>query len=338
MAKKPEDRYPSAGDFGRAAVAAAREHSLPDVQGSVATGQAAAPGDAAQDGSEATSVRTRGAGAATAAGGTAAGGTAAGVTAAGATASGGAATAAPGSSPTTATPTDAAAIAGGGRKRPSIALIAGGVTLLVAIVVAVVVLSSSSSSSPTSDPRKEVQAASSSFIAASGSSTCDLATPAYIARTYTTMAACRKELSGASSESVVGPHTTSVAGSRATDAFNSTDGDHYSLVLVKQGDKWLVDKFADDTDDVKSAAQAYEGARGSKVCSLVTPRLKAASLRGANCEAATADFKPAKTSAQQVTATSTRATDKLTFDGTPATLTLVKVNDNWLVDSDTALK
>jgi hypothetical protein len=74
------------------------------------------------------------------------------------------------------------------------------------------------------------------------------------------------------------------------------------------------------------------------VCSLVTPRLKAASLRGANCEAATADFKPAKTSAQQVTATSDRATDKLTFDGTPATLTLVKVNDNWLVDSDTALK
>jgi predicted Ser/Thr protein kinase len=308
MAKDPDDRYPSAGDFGRAAVAAAREHSLPDVQGSVATGQAAA---ATGDGSEATGVRTR--------------------------APGQAETAA---SPTAASPTEVVARGGGGgRKRPSVALVGGGLALLVAIVVAVAVLSSSSSpSSQAPDAAKQVQAVATDFIAASGSSTCDLLTPALISRNYTTMAACRKDLSSVSSQNVVGPHMTSVTGPRATDAFKSTDGDHYSLVLVKQGDKWLIDDFSNDTEDVKAAAQTYEAANGSAVCSLVTPRLKATHLGGANCESSTAGIKPAKAAAQQVTATSDRATDKLTFDGHPATLTLAKVNQNWLVDSDTSLK
>jgi hypothetical protein len=242
-----------------------------------------------------------------------------------------------GQAETSASPTDVVATGGGGgRKRPAVALVAGGLALLVAVVVAVVVLSSSSSQPP--DPSKQVQAAATGFIAASGSSTCDLATSAYIARTYNGIAECRKELSGAASQSVVGPHQTSVTGSRATDAFKASDGDHYSAVLVKQGDRWLIDEFADDTQDVTDAAKTYESANGAAVCPLVTPRLKAAHLGGANCETSTAGIKPAKAAAQQVTATSDRATDRLTFDGHPATLTLVKVNQNWLVDSDTSLK
>jgi serine/threonine-protein kinase len=45
MAKKPEDRYPSTGDLGRAAMAAAQDRQATQVERSVATGEAA-PGHA----------------------------------------------------------------------------------------------------------------------------------------------------------------------------------------------------------------------------------------------------------------------------------------------------
>jgi hypothetical protein len=307
MAKKPEDRYPSAGDFGRAATAAAREHDLPDVQGSVAVGQAAPnadatsvrtrPHDAAAD---ATSVRTQGA--------------------------------------ASAAPQTAASAAPADTKKRRVALLAGLGALLVAVVVAVVALSSSSSSGGKADPVKEVQAAATNFNAASGAGTCDLVTPAYIARNYKDLAHCRNTLRTVSSQDVVGPHVTKVTGTRATDGFNSSDGDHYSLVLVKDGDKWLVDEAVDDTADVKSAVHAYAGARGAKVCDLVTPRLREASFAGPGCETGTTDVEPVKASGEQVTATSDRATDKLTLGGRAATLQLVKVNGTWLVDSDSSLK
>jgi hypothetical protein len=44
MAKSPDDRYLSAGDLGRAAVAAAYGEALPHVERSVAVGDAAPTG------------------------------------------------------------------------------------------------------------------------------------------------------------------------------------------------------------------------------------------------------------------------------------------------------
>jgi serine/threonine protein kinase len=323
MAKLPEDRYPSAGDFGRAAAAAARNHSLPDVQGSVARGQAAAE-------EAATSVRTRPAGLSAPSASTAAR----------ATQGGSSATVVDGqdgSPPTASGGQDGSPPDRGGRRRPPLALIGGGLALLVAIVVAVVVLSSSSSSSDEADPKKEVQAVSASFFAASGDASCDLLTPSYIARTFDDMAGCRETLGPVASEQIVGSQTTAVMGTRATDSFMTTDGDHYSLVLVKQDGKWLIDQLADDTTDAKDAADAYAKSEGAEVCKLITDRLKEADFGGAGCESTTEEFKPLTARAHHVTATGSRATDKLTLGGSPATLTLVKVNGTWLVDTDSSL-
>ena len=312
MAKLPEDRYQSAGDLGRAAVAAAREHSLPDVQGSVAVGQAA---PTMVDGDEATSVRTRPTGSPSSSASTAAGATR------------GAATQ---------TPTIVDGQAGSGR-RPPAALIGGGVAVLVAVVVAIVVLSSSSSSGK-SDPKKDVQAAATNYFAASGASTCDLVTPGYIARNHRDIAHCRKALRGEPSENITSPQVTTVTGARATDSFDASDGDHYSLVLVKQNGKWLVDELADDTTDVKAAAHAYAGSKGVEVCALVTPRLKEAQFDGAGCESSQDGVDPVHATGDQMTVTGTRATDKLNLGNQAATLTLVKLGGEWLVDSDTTLK
>jgi hypothetical protein len=318
MAKLPEDRYQSAGDLGHAAVAAARERSLPEVQGSVAVGQAA---PTMVDGDQATSVRTRPQGTPAP--------TTAGATAVGTEAGGGG----------TATIVDGPAPDRAGRRKPSLALIGGGIALVVAVVVGIVVLSSSSSSpSGGADPKKEVQAAATNYFAVSGASACDLVTPAYIARNFKDLADCRDSLSTAPSQDITGPRTTNVTGTRATDSFMVNDGDHYSLVLVKQGDRWLVDEVVDDTSDAQDAAGAYAKSKGSEVCDLVTDRLKEASFGGAGCEASTEEYKPFKASGHHVTATSTRATDKLILGGVPTTLTLVKVNGEWLVDTDSNLE
>jgi hypothetical protein len=220
-------------------------------------------------------------------------------------------------------------------------LIGAGAAVLVAVVVAIVVVSSSSSSSSSSggaDAKKEVQAAATGFFAASGASTCDLVTPAYIARNYKDMADCRDSLSGATSENIAGAHVTTVAGTRATDSFTLTDGDHYSLVLVMVGGKWLVDQSADDTTDVKDAVNAYAKSEGTDVCGLVTPRLKEEQFEGAGCESSTATYDPVKATGHQITASSTRATDKLNLGNQAATLTLVKLNGEWLVDTDSTLE
>jgi Protein kinase domain len=302
MAKKPEDRFASAGDFGRAAVAAAQQQALPDLQGSVAVGQAA--------GDTPTVAQPLPPAAAT---------TAAAATAAAATA----------------TP----AYAPPGRKRPPIALLAGGALALVAIaVVLVVVLSSSSSSSRRADPRKEVETAAANFMAASGASTCDLVSPAFIARNYKGLADCRKSFATANSESISGPQTVSVTGSRATDSFDLASGHHYSLVLVKENGKWVIDDSSDDTQDAQNAAHDYVTAKGAEVCKLVTPSLRSAKFGGANCESTESSYKPVKASGDQVKATSARATDDLSIGGKQGTLTLVKVSGSWLVESDTTLK
>jgi hypothetical protein len=227
-----------------------------------------------------------------------------------------------------------------GRKRPPVALIAGGIAALVVIaVVAVVIASSSSSSSPGGpDPKKEVETAAVNFMAASGASTCDLVTPAFIARNYKGLADCRKQFSTANSESIAGPQAIGVTGTRATDAFNIASGHHYSLVLVKQNAKWLVDDSSDDTQDAQNAADDYIKAKGSAVCGLVTERLKAQSFGGAACETVSAKYRPDKPSGDKVTATSTRATDNLSIGGKQATLTLVKTNGTWLVDRDSTFK
>jgi hypothetical protein len=209
--------------------------------------------------------------------------------------------------------------------------------VVVAVVVAIVVLSSSSSSAG-SDPKKEVQAAATNYFAASGASTCDLVTPAYIARNHTDLAQCRKDLSGEPSENITGPQVTTVTGTRATDSFEAGDGDHYSLVLVKQGGKWLVEELADDTTDVRAAAHAYAKSRGTEVCGLVTPRLKEAQFEGAACESSQQSVDPVHATGDQMTVTSSRATDKLNLGNQAATLTLVKRGGEWLVDSDTTLK
>jgi serine/threonine-protein kinase len=48
LAKEPQDRYPSAGDLGRAALAAARCESVTETERTVAVGKAAAPGQQAR--------------------------------------------------------------------------------------------------------------------------------------------------------------------------------------------------------------------------------------------------------------------------------------------------
>jgi hypothetical protein len=175
-------------------------------------------------------------------------------------------------------------------------------------------------------------------MAASGASTCDLVTPAFIARNYKGLADCRKTFSTANSESISGPQTVGVAGPRATDSFDIASGHHYSLVLVKQNGKWLVDASADDTSDAQTAAHDYVKAKGGAVCQLITPRLRADKFGGANCESVEKNYAPVKPSADQVKATSTRATDDLSIGGKQGTLTLLKANGTWLVDRDTTLK
>ena len=300
MAKKPDDRFASAGDFGRAAVAAARQHALPDLQGSVAVGQAA--------GDTPTVAQPL-----------------------------------PPALPTTAgmpPPTAASPVLPppAGRRRAPVTLIAGGLAALVAIAVVVVVIASSSSSGGP-DPRKQVENTAATFMAASGAHTCDLVSPAFIARNYKGIADCRKQFSTANSESISGPQTVSVTGNRATDAFDIASGHHYSLVLVKQNGKWIIDDSFDDTQDAQNAAHAYVRAKGAQVCHLVTPQLRAARLGGANCETAEATkYKPVKASGDQVKATTTRATDDLSIGGKEGRLTLVKTGGTWLVDTDTTLK
>ncbi len=46
LAKRPDDRYPSAGDLGRAAIAAAHDRPVDEPERSVASGEAASPGQA----------------------------------------------------------------------------------------------------------------------------------------------------------------------------------------------------------------------------------------------------------------------------------------------------
>jgi hypothetical protein len=227
-----------------------------------------------------------------------------------------------------------------GRKRPPIAaLIAGGIAVVAAIGVGVAVLSSSSSSPGGGDPTPKIEATATNFIGASGAATCDLYTPAYIARNYTNgIADCRKSLSGAASTSVSGPQTVAVTGPRATDAFKAADGHHYSLVLVNQNGKWVVDDFADDTQDAQTAADDYIKAKGAAVCGLITPALRNASFGGASCPTTEASYTPATPAVDQVTATSTRATDKLSVNSNPGTLSLVKTGGTWLVDHDTLIK
>jgi hypothetical protein len=213
------------------------------------------------------------------------------------------------------------------------------VAALVAVAVVLVVVLAGSSSSGGPNPRKEVENAAATFMAASGAHTCDLVSPAFVARNYKGLADCRKQFSTANSESISGPQTVSVAGDRATDAFDIASGHHYSLVLVKQNGKWLVDDSSDDTQDVQNAAHDYVTAKGSQVCRLVTPQLRAARLGGANCESVEASkYKPVKASGDQIKATTTRATDDLSIGGKQGRLTLVKTGGSWLVDTDTTLK
>jgi len=107
---------------------------------------------------------------------------------------------------------------------------------------------------------------------------------------------------------------------------------------VNQNGKWLVDDSSDDTQDAQNAADDYIKAKGSAVCQLVTERLKAQSFGGSNCDTVSAKYTPAAPTGDQVTATSTSATDNLTVAGKHGTITLVKTNGNWLVDRDTTLK
>ena len=169
-----------------------------------------------------------------------------------------------------------------------------------------------------------VRQAAETFATTSGSATCDLLAPAFIANNYNgSIAACRKALSGATSFAVAGPQSISIQGARATDGFNNSNNQHYSLVFVNENGKWLVEHSHNDTTDAQTAADDYIKAKGSAVCDLTTERFKAASFSGANCPTAESTYTPATPRGDQVRATSTEATDDLlTGDGQKIRLTL----------------
>jgi hypothetical protein len=213
-----------------------------------------------------------------------------------------------------------------------------GALAVAGAVIAVVVFSSGSSGSTghRATPVEMVRQAAETFATTSGSATCDLFAPAFIASNYNgSIDACRKDLSTATSFAIAGPQTISVQGARATDGFNNSNNQHYSLVFVNQNGRWLVEHSLNDTTDAQTAADDYIKAKGSAVCNLVTDRFKTASFGGANCPTTESGYAPATPTGDQVQATSTQATDDLVGGGgTRIRLTLAKVGDVWLVDSD----
>jgi hypothetical protein len=213
-------------------------------------------------------------------------------------------------------------------------------TAIIALILGSGALSSCAGSSPPSHAEsiRQVRAATTNFLGRT-SGACDFVTHAFLVRRFNgSLSDCRSTLDGGAATRVAGPHSTSVSGAHATDEVVSTSGDHFTAKLTDSDGEWLVDHLADDTIDAEAAGDIYLQTGGAAVCTLITPRLKAAKYGGGACRRSRAGYRPNiknfvnKVALDHATADSSRATEKLKFGRTRITLRLVKTGSAWLIN------
>jgi predicted Ser/Thr protein kinase len=280
MAKDPSARYASAGDLGRAAVAAAEMRSIDVGSNPVAAGAAAPPGitdpgaTRIDEGRHGTPAPAAPAYAETAAGSAPA-------------PYGDAAAGAPPLAPPPGTqgppaptpppvgppggyvePSPAPTGPSGGRRKPWIAVLVGLGALAVAGVVVVLVLGGGSSG-PTS--KQLVKRVVARYWNASGSKACDYLSPRELSFEYGGLAGCRKATANFLPSPIGGAQHISVTGTNATDSA-TVSGHPWKLTLVKEDGRWLIDSRLNlDSVAIIKLGNSWAEASGPRVCDLYSP-------------------------------------------------------------------
>jgi serine/threonine protein kinase len=269
MAKDPNARYASAGDLGRAAVAAVQMRSIAVGSNPVAVGPAAPPGVTDPGATRIDEPHRDAPGRATAPYAS--------------TAAGSPPLAPPprtqgpsGPPPPPASPVGdygqppQAPIGAPTRRRGRwIAVLAVlGALAVAGAVVAVVVAGGSSGPSNT----QLVNRAVSGYWSASGSTKCNYLSPRDLSAEYGGLAGCRKAAANLLPAPISGPHHIRVNGTNATDSV-TVSGYPWRFTLVKENGKWLID-FRDNLayDAVTKLANSWAGASGPSVCNLYSPK------------------------------------------------------------------
>jgi serine/threonine protein kinase len=325
LSKDPNDRFMSAGDLGRAALAAAEMRSIELKETVVATGEAAPAVDPnatkIDEGVYTPPLRT-----------------------------GGTAPAGPSG------PSDGQG--GGGRPQPSpqpqptkprpwLKFGVPGVLALVVVGVVVAVLASSggkkhhpvSPVAKTSPDVALVRNAVNGWYNTSGSGACQYLSPANVQAVYGGYAGCQKQLAGATATPVSGPQKVQVTGTLATDSGFTWEGHPMKITLVKQNGRWLIDTIDDaDYDAIQTTVSNWDQTNGPDTCNFFTQHYLQNAYNGSlsQCQSQNASFSPSGIQgSQNINETSaTQATDQVTLkNGKKVQFSLVKqTDDKWLID------
>jgi predicted Ser/Thr protein kinase len=338
MAKDPNARYASAGDLGRAAVAAAQMRSIEVGSNPVAAGAAAPPGVVDPGGYRIDEPPRSAPASATAPYAETAAGAASAPyapTAAGAPPPG--TQGPPGVAPPPggyAQPPPGPILSAGGRRRRWIAVLLGLGALAAAGAVAAV-LALGGSSGPTT--KQLIRQVVTRYWNASGSTACNYLSPRELSFEYGGLSGCRKATARFLPSPIDGPQRISIAGTNATDSA-TVSGHPWKLTLVKQNGRWLIDSRLNlDTVAIIKLGNAWAQASGPSVCNLYSPsNIKTHYGSLSSCQAAYRNEVASTVQGNQsITFQSgSRATDYLRVGG----LGLLKMlaakqsNGSWLID------
>ncbi len=360
LAKDPNDRYASAGDLGRAAVAAAQMRSIDVGSNSVATGAAAPSGVNDPGATRIDDPNRYGAGPAV-------------------TAPGGAAplaqppTQGPGQQPPPGTPPPGYGQPGGPppgyaqpvsppagygqpisppgayaappqapaskRRKPLIPVLIGVGVLVIAAVVVVVVAMGGSSNSGTSSVQL-VKDTVSKYWTTPGSGACNYLSSGELNRNWGGFAGCARAFAQDTSTRVHGTQQVQINGLTATDSGFTAAQHPWKFSLVKQGHKWLIDFRANlDTAAIETLATNWAGAVGGNVCNYFSPQNINTHYHGslAACQAAQKNNAAATISGTQTVvyqSTPTSAVDTFSLNGGShwKMETSKQSNGSWLID------
>jgi predicted Ser/Thr protein kinase len=267
MAKDPSARYASAGDLGRAAVAAAEMRSIEVGSNPVAAG-AAAPRGVVDSGATRVDEPLRAPPPPTAPYAE--------------TAAGPPPLAAPpgtqgppGQMPPLvsppggyAQPPPAPTRSAGGRRKLWIAALVG-LAALAAAGAVVAILATGGKSGPTS--RQLVRQVVTRYWNASGSTACNFLSPRELSFEYGGLAGCQHATAKFLPSPINGPQHISVTGTNATDSA-TVSGHPWKLTLVKEDGKWLIDSRLNlDSVAIIKLGNSWAQASGGSVCNLYSP-------------------------------------------------------------------
>ena len=365
MAKDPAERYPSAGDVGRAARSAAERRPISQPEQSVAQG-AAAPGPATEVGGAApTGHATAPTGAAAEAvtgeaelTGTEVGAAPTGESArpgGGATAAGaGGATAAPPPVGTTPGAPSAETPRAPERKRPRVPLLVGAGVLGVLLLLGIVLAAGSLLGGESETDR--VASVVQEFGEGKDGSVCALLTQDFVEEQTGKKGSAARKRCRDKGQSYLQPgettiQRTSITGRSAT-ATARVSGDTAEFKLQKREGKWLIagiegdDPDSDDASDIQATVGAWftSANEGDELafCGLETPRLQEEQTGSSGSRAVdecTEDFirnsslpKGEQIDYQEIKVIGNRATAHITTPRGAGTIFLRKIEGDWRVD------